>query len=229
MGRWAGDVPDMEKLGALAGMLDRVPLFVLPDVVLFPHALVPLHLQEQRDIDLARDVVSSSRLVAVALRRRPPAIPGEPIPFHRVAAVGEVVMAHELPDGELNLVVRGRARVHIDRELATGESYRLIRASLFPELTPAAGGEVLEADRTLRVLVQQLADTLEDGGELLRDVMSVQETPLQLANVLSAALVVDLGARQTLLETSDVVRRIEQVSTEVASMIARILPSADVN
>ena len=35
-------------------------------------------------------------------------------PCSRIAGVGEVVMAHELPDGRFNLVVRGRARIHID-------------------------------------------------------------------------------------------------------------------
>ncbi len=37
-----------------------------------------------------------------------------------IAGVGEVVMAHELPDGRFNLVVRGRARIRIDGSCRPG-------------------------------------------------------------------------------------------------------------
>ena len=50
-----------------------------------------------------------------------------------IAGVGEVVMAHELPDGRFNLVVRGRARVRIDEELASDRPYRLVSATVLPD------------------------------------------------------------------------------------------------
>ncbi len=89
-------------------------------MVLFPHALLPLHVFEERYRAMVRDVLTGSRCLAVGLLV-PEARQDDELPaVQPIAGVGEVVMAHELPDGRFNLVVRGRARVRIDRELALG-------------------------------------------------------------------------------------------------------------
>ena len=84
----------------------RLPLFPLPNVVLFPHALLPLHIFEDRYRAMMRDILAGERFLAMGLiaerepdDERPAVAP--------IAGVGEVVMAHELPDGRFNLVVRG--------------------------------------------------------------------------------------------------------------------------
>jgi ATP-dependent Lon protease len=146
-----------------------------------------------------------------------------------VATVGEVVMAHELQDGRFNLVVRGRARVRIREELPTETPYRLVSAGLLPDLPGGDEGELADADQSLRALISHLADAIPEGGELLRQVVAAQETPSQLVDVLAAALIVDAGLRQRLLETLDVGKRIERVSAEVVAMTARIASSGQVN
>jgi Lon protease-like protein len=211
-------------------------MFPLPNVVLFPHALLPLHIFEDRYQKMARDVLGGQRFLAISLlvpggeSTASPAAAEKP-PVQRVAGVGEVVMAHELADGRFNLVVRGRARIRIDRELTTDEPYRLVVATELPDLVPSDRGELTDADQSLRALVGHLADAIPEGGELLRQVVAAQETPSELVDVLAAALVVDPGLRQQLLEMRDVLKRIERVSAEVVAMTSRISTStpSDVN
>src|SRR5581483_11581562 len=94
---------------SLSEALRRLPMFPLPNVVLFPHALLPLHVFEERYRALARDVLAGHHFLAVTLLSRPEdADLHDRPPVERVAGVGEVVMAHELPDGRFNLVVRAR-------------------------------------------------------------------------------------------------------------------------
>ncbi|HJZ87707.1 MAG TPA: methylenetetrahydrofolate reductase, partial [Polyangia bacterium] len=50
--------------------LERLPIFPLPDVVLFPHALLPLHIFEPRYRALARDVLAGDRTVDLVGRIR---------------------------------------------------------------------------------------------------------------------------------------------------------------
>ena len=139
-----------------------------------------------------------------------------------IAGVGEVVMAHELPDGRFNLVVRGRARVHIDRELPSGRPYRLVTATELPDLPITDEVEIVDADQTLRALIGRLADAIPEGGELLRQVVAAQETPAELVDGVASALIVDPALRQRLLETRDVGQRLERVAAEVVAMTARI-------
>jgi Lon protease-like protein len=198
-------------------------MFPLPGVVLFPQALLPLHIFEERYKKMARDLLSSHRHLAVAMLESPADAmsPGLP-PVRSIMGMGEVIVAHELPDGRFNVVLRGRARVHLDEELASDEPYRLIVASVRPDFPIADVREVLDADQSLRALVGRLAESIPDGGELLRQVVASQAAPSQLADVLAAALIADPHKRQRLLEIRDGLRRIEIVTAEVVALTNRV-------
>ena len=90
-----------------APTLARLPLFPLPNVVLFPHALLPLHIFEDRYREMVRDILTGERYLAMGFISPDARAEDERPPVASIAGVGEVVMAHELPDGRFNLIVRG--------------------------------------------------------------------------------------------------------------------------
>ena len=207
----------------LGRALRRLPLFPLEDVVLFPHSMIPLHIFEARYRKLVRDVLSSNRLMAISLQLEKENLEEGNVPrVANVASVGELVLAQELPDGRFNLVVRGRARIGIDEELQSEEPYRLVTAHEIPDDPSDEPAEIDEADTTLRALVSGLAESIPDGGELLKHVAAAQETPTALANVIAASLIADAKTRQRLLETTDVFQRLECLSSEVVALIDRV-------
>ena len=216
----SSDKPASRPLGRA---LRRLPLFPLEDVVLFPHSMIPLHIFEARYRKMVRDVLGSNRLVAISLQLEKESLEEGNIPrVANVASVGELVLAQELPDGRFNLVVRGRARIGIDEELLSDEPYRLIAAHEIPDDPAGESSDIDEADTTLRALVTGLAESIPDGGELLKHVAAAQDTPAALANVVAASLVADAKARQRLLETTDVFERLERLSNEVVALIDRV-------
>jgi Lon protease-like protein len=200
-----------------------MPLFPLEDVVLFPHSMIPLHIFETRYRKMVRDVLGSNRLVAISLQLEKERLEDGNVPrVAHVASVGELILAQELPDGRFNLVVRGRVRIGIDEELTSDEPYRLIAAHEIPDDPASELSDIDEADTTLRALVTGLAESIPDGGELLKHVAAAQDTPAALANVVAASLVADAKARQHLLETTDVFQRLERLSSEVVALIDRV-------
>ncbi|HEY5089149.1 MAG TPA: LON peptidase substrate-binding domain-containing protein [Polyangia bacterium] len=213
--------PTAEDAAALDRALQRLPLFPLPDVVLLPHALLGLHVFEERYRALVRDILTGARLLAVGLLASEARQTDDRPPVRSIVGVGEVVMAHELPDGRFNLVLRGRARVHIDEELDSDRPYRLVAATALPDFEIADPGEIADADQVLRALIGRLADSIPDGGELLQ-VVAAQETPAELVDGVAAALIADAGLRQRLLETRDLGQRLERVCAEVVAMTARL-------
>lgn len=216
----SSDKPASRPLGRA---LRRLPLFPLEDVVLFPHSMIPLHIFESRYRKMVRDVLGSNRLVAISLQLEKESLEEGNIPrVANVASVGELVLAQELPDGRFNLVVRGRARIGIDEELLSDKPYRLIAAHEIPDDPAGESSDIDEADTTLRALVTGLAESIPDGGELLKHVAAAQDTPAALANVVAASLVADAKARQRLLETTDVFERLERLSSEVVALIDRV-------
>jgi len=213
-----------ERDAALAEALRRLPLFPLPNVVLFPHALLPLHIFEERYRAMTRDILAGARLFAVSLIAPDASETDERPPVRPIAGVGEVIMAHELPDGRFNLVVRGRARVHIDEELPSDLPYRLVRATVIPDVPVTDPAEIRDADQALRALVGQLADAV-----LLRQMIVEAETPSELVDAVASALIVNPVLRQRLLETREVGRRIERVTSEIVAMTSRIGVPGSVN
>ena len=213
----------------LAIALQRLPMFPLPGVVLLPHALLPLHIFEERYRAMTRDALKGSRFIVVSLIAPGESEAAEKPAVQRIAGVGEIMMAHELPDGRFNLVLRGRARIRIDEELPTTRPYREVAATVLPDLPVPDEEELRDAEQSLRALVGQLADAIPDGGDILRQVVAAQDTPAELVDVLTAQLVYDPATRQRLLETREVMRRIERVSAEVVAMTNKIATPGQVN
>jgi ATP-dependent Lon protease len=198
-------------------------LFPIEDVVLFPDSMIPLHIFEARYRKMVRDVLGSNRLVAISLQLEKENLEDGTAPrVASVASVGELVLAQELPDGRFNLVVRGRARIGIDEELPSDEPYRLVTAHEIPDDSPTKVDDISEADAALRALVTGLAESIPDGGDLLKHVAAAQDTPAALANVIAASLIGDAKARQHLLETTNVFDRLERLSSEVVALIERV-------
>ena len=92
----------------------RVRLFPLPNLVLFPHVMQPLHVFEPRYRCLLEDSLASDRLIAMALlapgwendyEGRPPLYP--------MACLGRVTSFHRLDDGTYNLLLLGLHRVRL--------------------------------------------------------------------------------------------------------------------
>jgi Lon protease-like protein len=220
---------DPESVAALLRALGRVPLFPLPSVVLLPNTFLPLHIFEPRYRAMTRDALAGDRLIAMGYQLGPDHDYDGPPPVAPVAGVGEIVLAQNLPDGRYNLVLRGRARVHIDQELPSDHLYRVVQATLLPDEPPSSVVELLDAEASLRALTIGLAEALPEGGDLLKQVVAAQSTPAALVDVVASTLIADPRLRQQLLETTDVARRIARVATEVAGMTSRLTTPEGLN
>ena len=121
--------------------LPGVPLFPLPNVVLFPRAVLPLHIFEERYKEMTADALRGRRLIAMSLLR-----PGWERDYYSkpaiepVVCVGQIVSHERLPDGKYNLLLQGQGRARVVREISTENPYRV--AELL-DLVEAADRRVL--------------------------------------------------------------------------------------
>ena len=144
-------------------MSELLPLFPLPNVVLFPNVFLPLHVFEPRYREMVADALAGDRLVGMVLLRpgyerdyegRPPIYP--------VGCRGVMTHAERLADGRFNIVLRG-----LDRFRITGEdherSYRRASIEMLHEhpLDPAERTRVKEQRSKIESL---LAPIVEKGA-----------------------------------------------------------------
>src|SRR5688500_11036016 len=101
--------------------LTELSIFPLPNVALFPGAVLPLHVFEPRYRDLIREALAGRQVLAVA--RLEPGFEsdyeGRP-PVFEVCGVGAIESHTQRPDGRFDVALRGLARVRIVEELAPG-------------------------------------------------------------------------------------------------------------
>ena len=133
-------------------MSDLLPIFPLPNVVLFPNVFLPLHIFEQRYRDMVRDAIAGDRMIGMVLLR-----PGWQRDYEGRPAIYPIgcsgVMTHveQLPDGRYNIVLRGLERFRVIDE-DHSRSYRRAHVESLVE-APMSGDD--------RALVRHLRAKLE--------------------------------------------------------------------
>jgi len=102
-----------------------IPLFPLPNVVLFPRMLLPLHIFEPRYRAMVRDALRGPRLIGMVLLRGDwrADYAGRP-PIFGTGTVGQMVHVDELSDGRFNIVLRGLATFVVGEEVRPALAYR---------------------------------------------------------------------------------------------------------
>lgn len=208
--------------------LEALPVFPLPDVVLFPGALLPLHVFELRYRAMTAAVLAGKRLLALA-RLRPgyeQDYEGRP-PIFPTCGLGYVTAADELPGGRYNILLRGVGRVAIQAELPADELlYRRIQARFLIDSHSSRPETLVTSHEMLLAIVDRLATYLPEGADQLREVVRSSRSPSGCADVLAAAIVPDADERQRLLETLDPADRLDTLIGHVSTLLVRFGPGS---
>ncbi len=218
-------MPDLERVEPSA--LTSLPIFPLPNCVLLPGGLLPLHVFEPRYRELTKHCLDTHHLMGVA-RLRPgfeSAYYGRP-PVYERCGVGKIICSEELPDGRFALLLRGVARVEIERELPAEQSYRLVAARMLPDGTYDVS-DARSCQQRLIALCDRLAEVLDHGGPQLRDLVRSVDEPGACADAIAAALVMDADARQELLEACDPLVRLQRTLGHVGHMLCELAPCTE--
>jgi Lon protease-like protein len=202
--------------------LEALRLFPLPETVLFPGTVLPLHIFEPRYRAMVEDALEGDRLVAIAMLR-----PGheenlDPVPaIHPVVGVGRITQVQRVKDGRYYLALQGICRGRILSEHATQKPYRVARAERLVDVEPTDAGDVTRAVNTLRTFLVRLLSSMPDRAETLSGVLEEISSPGILADVLCAAALESADARQAALGVTNVVERLELATDAVAELMLR--------
>jgi hypothetical protein len=135
----------------------EIPIFPLPNVVLFPSALLPLHIFEPRYRAMVSDALDGERLIGMVMLR-----PGwepqyeEAPQVYPVGCAGFITHAERLPDGRYNIILRGLEKFRILSERGTrqdAERYRIARIEAIKEPRPVVTAASREARHRLEKLL----------------------------------------------------------------------------
>jgi len=211
--------------------LEELAIFPLPNAVLLPGGVLPLHVFEPRYRELTRDCLEGSRTMAIALLQ-----PGfeagyfERPAIHAVCGVGTISFSEEREDGRSLPLLRGVCRIRVDHEHPpNGHAYRVVRASWVEAHQSKRPDAAASGHRQLLDLCDRLACVLDHGGAALCELVHAQKTPGECADVITAALVTDPRRRQALLETFDAAERVAAAVDLVGRVLCQLAPDGLLN
>jgi uncharacterized protein len=184
-------------------------LFPLPNVVLFPHVILPLHIFEPRYRQMTQDALDDDQLVTI-VQARPHTQHGpwvEPVPIADIACLGKIVHHERLADGRFNMLLLGCKRVRLDREIAGGKPYRIAEATVLEdeEPGPAAGSR-------REHLIERFLEVVQANRPLDPDLTRLLHSDLSLgilSDIIAHALGLPASDKQALLAETRVDRRVD--------------------
>jgi Lon protease-like protein len=184
----------------------KVPVMALPNAVLFPHSLLPLHIFEPRYREMLAHSLDEHRMFSVALLKREIDEAVKIDDLCPVAGVGLIRACVGNENGTSNLVLQGLARIRLI-EWTQEKPFRVARV----EVTKSVIGNLVEAE-ALSEKVKEFCARIEGIGvplpPNLMDHLKQIDSPEIVSDVVAAAFVGEPFQRQKLLEAHDVCERL---------------------
>jgi uncharacterized protein len=176
-------------------------LFPLPNLVMFPHVIQPLHIFEQRYRDMLEEALENDRLIAMSVLRAgwESDYDGRP-PVHSTACLCRVATHYRTEQGTYNALLLGLRRIKIVRELPALKRFREAKAMIVEDEYPEENAKRRQQlQRRLVGTFRKVLPKLPPDQEPIEHLLA-KEVPLgMLTDVISYMLDLDQKIKEDLL------------------------------
>jgi Lon protease-like protein len=183
-----------------------IPLFPLPNVVLFPAMPLPLHIFEPRYRLMVEESLAGDRVIGMTLLQPgwESSYEGRP-PVYPWGCAGTLEQWEAVGDGRYNILLKGSVRFRILEE-RDGKPYRRARVEGVPEPL----GEPQALDQARKKVMDAIGMATDQGAILVVQPELHHEI---FVNALSQSLELTPLERQSLLEAPSVLERYERLAS----------------
>ncbi|RME54039.1 MAG: ATP-dependent protease [Deltaproteobacteria bacterium] len=204
-------------------VLSQLPVFPLPNLVLFPGIIQPLHIFEARYREMVEHCLADAPYLALALLK-----PGWEADYYGspevfpIACAGKIVHHERMADGRYNIFLQGFQRIAIE-EFVVDRPYRRARTHLLWD--HAAAVDFIEIERqaaAIRACLKQLAIELPEVVHNIARVLQEVESPQQLADFVAYFFIPDCHRKQRILEALDLRRRLDETREAIADLLLHV-------
>ena len=194
-------------------------LIVLPtrNLVLFPEMVFPLSMVRPATVAAAQQAVREQRQVLVVLQRDPEKSEVVPGDLHQIGTVANIVRYVTAPDGTHHVICQGVQRFRIT-EFVEGHPFLLVRGLHVVEPT-GTGPEIEARFLVLQSQVREVMDLLPQVPQELRQTIEATGSAGALADLAATYLDSKPAEKQEILETVELVPRLDKVSALLAQRL----------
>jgi len=202
------DAPFPQPIGDIPPTL---PVLPLKGTVVFPGAMAPLAIGEERSIRLTEDVVDSAHRM-VALVTAKDAEVNEPTPdqLYDIGVVAVVQRMIKAPDGTLRVLAQGIERVRIGPYTATSP-YLMAKITPIPH-EPQSSKEIDALSRNIQAIFSRIIDLVPYLPDELELAVANIQDPTLLTYIVASSMRFSIEEKQGLLAETDLEARLRKIT-----------------
>src|SRR5271154_3719613 len=199
-----------------SGSQGRVlPVLPVRSTVLFPHAVLPLTVGRESSIQLIQSLGDVKTIVVVAQRDERMDSP-QPSDLYSVGTLATVHKVVKMPNQSLFVFTEGTERVKLG-EFAQIEPFMMASVDHLAEVDPGKSAELEALQRNVIAQFQQIVTTSPTLSDELQTIALNIEDPGRLVDFIASSLpFLATTDKQELLETPDVMLRMERINKHLA-------------
>ena len=186
-----------------------LPVLPLRNIVVFPHMVVPLFVGRDKTVRALEEAMGADKTILLATQKNENDDDPAPEAIYDIGVVASVLQLLKLPDGTVKVLVEGKSRAAILRYTDNVDFYQ----AEINEVVEDAGA-AHEAEALSRAVVDQFENYVKLNKKVppenLSTIPNIAE-PGRLADSIAQHLAVKITDKQQLIETFDVVKRLEKV------------------
>ncbi len=191
----------------------RVRLFPLPELVVFPHAMQPLHIFEPRYCELLQEALKTDRLIAMATLTGGIATTiDQTPPIAQTVCLGKIISHAEVEADRHNILLVGIRRARIVREIDAGRTFRIAEIDVTEDIYPPLGAESrVELKQRLLDAFGEIIPVSANVQKNLHELMAGQMGLGPITDIVSYTLPFDAEDKLRLLSQPNVDARAEEL------------------
>lgn len=187
-------------------------VFPLPNLVMFPHVMQPLHIFEPRYRAMLEEALEDDRLIAMGLLAPGWEQQSEGRPTLRnTACLCRVATYQPTDQNTYNVLMLGVRRLRLVKELPPKKLFRVVESEILEDVMPEGMGEeeVGELQRHLLAAFKRSLPKMPDAFEQLDQLLGSQITLGMLCDIVAYTINLSLESKVQLLAEVDVMQRAE--------------------
>src|SRR5579859_2858446 len=205
--------PSRREQGGSQGRV--LPILPVRSTVLFPHAVLPLTVGRESSIQLIQSLGEQKTIVVVAQRDERMDSP-QPSDLYSVGTLATVHKVVKMPNQSLFVFTEGTERVKLG-EFAQIEPFMMASVDHLAEVDPGKSAELEALQRNVIAQFQQIVTSSPTLSDELQTIALNIEDPGRLVDFIASSLpFLATTDKQELLETPDVMLRMERINKHLA-------------
>lgn len=187
----------------------QIPLLPLRGLIVFPSVVLHLDVGREKSILALEKAMLEKQMIFLATQKKASIHDPEPKDIYRIGTVAQIKQMLKLPNGTIRVLIEGMYRAAMIRFLEYEQEY-LVEIEEIEEIH----GNSLEEEAYMRTLLDQFKQYIQISNRITEETLAIVsdiDEPGRLADLIASHLPINVKDKQTLLETSDILKRLKKL------------------